>query len=253
MYMPKKPRPKPGSLNDVEASLEKQWNNKYDIINEFPLSEIHKQFLVDILNPKTNMCIVNGPAGSAKTFVATLGALHLLRKSQIENIVYIRSVVESATNKLGHLPGDLHEKFHPWSMPLMDKLNELLAPTDVHHITKSGVLNCVPVNLVRGLTFKKSIVIVDECQNMTKSELITVLTRFGIGSKYVLLGDSRQSDIGNKTGFMSVHRAFDTDESKDMGIHTFTFTNKEIVRHPLLAYICEVVDGITSTGQNLSN
>jgi phosphate starvation-inducible PhoH-like protein len=246
--MPRKARPKSDSVNVVETSLEKQWNNKYDIINEYPLSDTHKQFLNHILSPDTNMCIVNGPAGSAKTFIATLGALLLLRKSQVEDIVYIRSVVESASQKLGHLPGDLHEKFHPWSMPLMDKLNELLSPTNVHHITKSGVIHCVPVNLVRGLTFKNSIVIVDECQNMTKSELITVLTRFGIGSKYVLLGDSRQSDIGNKTGFMSVHGAFNTEKSKDMGIHTFTFTNNEIVRHPLLAYICEVVEGISPTG-----
>lgn len=244
--MPRKARPKTGSLNEVETSLEKQWNNKYEIINEFPLGEVHKQFLSTILDNNTNMCIVNGPAGSSKTYISTLAALLLLRKSQIEDIVYIRSVVESASNKLGHLPGDLHEKFHPWSMPLVDKLNELLLPTDVHHITKSGVINCVPVNLVRGLTFKNSIVIVDECQNMTKSELITVLTRFGIGSRYVLLGDSRQSDIGSKTGFMDIHRAFDTEKSKDMGIHTFTFTNSEIVRHPLLAYICEVVEGISS-------
>ncbi len=243
--MPRKTRPKTGPLSEVETSLERQWNNKFEIKNEFPLGDIHKAFLTTILEPATNMCIVNGPAGSAKTFVAALGALLLLRKSQVEEIVYIRSVVESATNKLGHLPGDLHEKFHPWSMPLMDKLNELLSPTDVHHITKSGVINFVPVNLVRGLTFKNSIVIVDECQNMTKSELITVLTRFGLGSKYVLLGDSRQSDIGNKTGFVDVHRAFDTEKSKDMGIHTFTFTNNEIVRHPLLAYICEVVESIS--------
>jgi phosphate starvation-inducible PhoH-like protein len=245
--MPRKTRPKTGPLSEVESSLERQWNNKFEIKNEFPLSDVHKAFLTTILEQTTNMCIVNGPAGSAKTFVAALASLLLLRKYQVEEIVYIRSVVESATNKLGHLPGDLHEKFHPWSMPLMDKLNELLSPTDVHHILKSGVINFVPVNLVRGLTFKNSIVIVDECQNMTKSELITVLTRFGLGSKYVLLGDSRQSDIGNKIGFLDVHKAFDTDKSKEMGIHTFTFTNNEIVRHPLLAYICEVVEGISAS------
>lgn len=246
--MPKKARPKSGSLSEVEASLEKQWNNKFEIKNEFPLCEIHKQFLASILAPETNMCIVNGPAGSSKTYIATLGALLLLRKNQVDDIVYIRSVVESATNKLGYLPGDLHEKFHPWSMPLMDKLNELLSPPDVHHVMKSGSIHCVPVNLVRGLTFKNSVVIVDECQNMTKSELITVLTRFGLKSKYILLGDSRQSDIGNKTGFIDVHNAFNTEKSKDMGIHTFTFNNSEIVRHPLLAYICEVVEGISPTG-----
>ncbi|MGA1047864.1 MAG: hypothetical protein ACO3UU_07625, partial [Minisyncoccia bacterium] len=85
--MPKKARPKSGSFSEVEASLEKQWNNKFEIKNEFPLCEIHKQFLASILAPETNMCIVNGPAGSSKTYIATLGALLLLRKNQVDDIV----------------------------------------------------------------------------------------------------------------------------------------------------------------------
>lgn len=247
--MPKKAVPKTGSLSGIETSLEKQWNNNFIINNEFTLNDIHKEFLTRILDDDTNLCIVNGPAGSCKTYIATLGALLLLRKHKIEDIVYIRSVVESATQKLGHLPGDLHEKFQPWSMPLVDKLNELLSPTDVHHITKSGIINCIPVNLVRGLTFRNSIVIVDECQNMTQSEIKTVLTRFGIGSKYLMLGDSRQSDIGNKSGFVDVFNAFNSTESVNNGIFTYEFTASEIVRHPLLAYICDVFESmkITST------
>jgi phosphate starvation-inducible protein PhoH and related proteins len=245
MYMPRKTRAKSGLSNEVQTSLERRWNSNYQITNNFVLTDAHKSFLETILNPDTNMCLVNGPAGSAKSYIATLAALLSVKRAAVEEIVYIRSVVESASSKLGFLPGDINEKFHPWSMPLMDKFNELLSPSDAVQIMKSGFVHCIPVNLVRGLTFKKSIVIVDECQNMTKSELITVLTRFGLDSKYVLLGDSRQSDIGGRTGFSKVHEAFKNEKSEGMGIHTFTFTNNEIVRHPLLSHICEVVESIS--------
>lgn len=240
--MAKKQRPLSGLSSEVTASMERRWNTNYDIINEFELTGLHKEFLECVLDVDNNLSIVNGPSGSAKTYVAVLAALLSLRKNLVEEIVYIRSVVESASSKLGHLPGDINEKFHPWSMPLLDKLNEILSPGDAKHIMTTGIINCVPVNLVRGLTFKNSIVIVDECQNMTKSELITVLTRFGLGSKYVLLGDCKQSDIGNKSGYKEVYDIFDDEESKDMGIHTFTFTSAEIVRHPLLSFICDKLD-----------
>jgi phosphate starvation-inducible PhoH-like protein len=240
--MAKKQRPVSGLSSEVTTSMERRWNTNYDIINEFELTGLHKEFLECVLNRDNNLSIVNGPAGSAKTYIAVLAALLSLRKNLVEEIVYIRSVVESASSKLGHLPGDINEKFHPWSMPLLDKLNEILSPGDAKHIMTTGIINCVPVNLVRGLTFKNSIVIVDECQNMTKSELITVLTRFGLGSKYILLGDCKQSDIGSKSGYKEVYDIFDDEESKDMGIHTFTFTSAEIVRHPLLSFICDKLD-----------
>ena len=68
------------------------------------------------------MCMVDGPAGTAKTYLAVLTALKMLNRKQIDNIIYIRSIVESASRSMGALPGELEEKFAPWSMPLIDKL-----------------------------------------------------------------------------------------------------------------------------------
>lgn len=240
--MARKPRPQSGLPSELEASMERRWNNNYTINNEFDITGSHQEFLEHILDENTNISLVDGPAGSAKTYIAVLAALLSLRKGIIDEIVYIRSVVESASNKLGSLPGDINEKFQPWSMPLIDKLNEILSHGEANHIMNSGLINCVPVNLVRGLTFRNSIVIVDECQNMTRSELVTVLTRLGKDSIYVLLGDCRQSDIGTKTGFKEVFDIFSDEESESMGINTFTFTNAEIVRHPLLSFICEKLE-----------
>ena len=232
-----------GLPEDIQQSLERRWNIKYDIHQPFTLSDVHSTFLELLLYEKTKMVLVDGPAGSAKTYLAVLAALLQLSSKDCDKIVYIRSIVESASRSLGSLPGDIAEKFQPWSMPLSEKLEELLKPQDVQHLFKHHV-QCLPVNFARGLTFKNSTVIIDEAQNMTLNELTTVLTRFGHYSKYIILGDARQSDINGRSGFEPILNAFNNEESESRGIHTFQFGKAEIVRAPILQHIVEVLESI---------
>jgi phosphate starvation-inducible protein PhoH len=88
------------------------------------------------------------------------------------------------------------------------------------------------------------VVIIDEAQNLTKQELITILTRFGQGSRYVVIGDSNQSDINGKSGFSSIIKAFDNDISKDQGISTFYFGSDDIVRSKILKHIVHVLSDV---------
>ena len=81
-------------------------------------------------------------------------------------------------------------------------------------------------------------VIVDESQNLTKGELTTILTRFGRNSRYIVLGDGKQSDV-KQSGFKNVFERFDSIECEEKGIYTFKFGNAEIVRSKILRYICE--------------
>ena len=104
-----------------------------------------------------------------------------------------------------------------------------------------GLIEAIPVNFVRGLTFNKSIVIVDEAQNLTKGELTTILTRFGRDSKYIICGDGNQSDI-NKSGFDEVLERFDNQECEDNNIFAFEFGNSEIARSKILRHICKMLD-----------
>jgi phosphate starvation-inducible PhoH-like protein len=183
------------------------------------------------------MVLVDGPAGTAKTFLAVYAGLLLLQEKKIKNIIYIRSIVESATKSIGALPGELDEKFKPWSLALLDKLNELLLPQTSNELIESGTIKCIPVNFVRGLTFHDSLVIIDEFQNLTFEEGVTILTRFGHNSKYIAIGDARQADIGSKSGFKDLFNAFDDDESAEQNIHTFRFGDNEIVRSKILRFI----------------
>jgi phosphate starvation-inducible PhoH-like protein len=225
-------------IEDLEKSLKtKKWEYDFDVTNKYTFNDIQNQFLDVIQKEDSHIAMVDGPAGSAKTYLAVLAALKLVSKRHIDNIVYIRSVVESANKSIGSLPGEIEEKFAPWAMPLNDKLEELVSPAVIKNLISTNVIKCIPVNFLRGLTFRNSFVIVDEAQNLTLSELTTILTRFGHNSKYVIAGDSLQADIGKMSGFNKILAAFTHEDCIQKGIHTFKFTENEIVRSEILRYI----------------
>jgi phosphate starvation-inducible PhoH-like protein len=207
------------------------------IRNKYTLNQVHQTFFDLCVYNKTKMVFVDGSAGTAKTYIAVLAGLTLLQTKQVKQIVYIRSIVESATKSIGALPGEVDEKFKPWSLPMLDKLHELVTPTVASSLIEEGLIKCIPVNFVRGLTFHDSLVIIDEAQNLTKSEIVTILTRFGHNSRYVVIGDTQQSDIGNKSGFPDIVRCFDDEESQENNIHVCKFGENEIVRSQILKFI----------------
>jgi len=213
------------------------WDLDFDINQQYTLTENQILFLKTALSQCTNMCFIDGPAGTSKTYIAVLAALKLLKSKKIDSIIYIRSIVESASRSMGALPGELEEKFAPWSMPMIDKLEEILEANTYNNLMNKGYIRCIPVNFTRGLTFKSACVIVDEAQNLTLCELTTLLTRFGVNSRYFVVGDTRQSDIGTKSGFKKVFKAFDDQECVESGIVTHVFDENDIVRSEILKFI----------------
>jgi len=213
------------------------WDLDFKINEEYKLTPNQVEFLVKSLQKTTRMCMVDGPAGTAKTYLAVLTALKMLNRKQIDNIIYIRSIVESASRSMGALPGELEEKFAPWSMPLIDKLEEITTAGAGGNLMNKGYIKCIPVNFTRGLTFKNACVIIDEAQNMTNPELTTILTRFGEDSKYLVVGDTHQADIGVKSGFKNILEAFNDPICEDEGISTFKFDEEDIVRSKILRFI----------------
>lgn len=222
------------------------WDLDFKIDYKFTPNVRHKSFVGTMFKPDSKMLFIDGPAGTAKTYLAVYGALCLLKKHVIEDIVYIRSVVESASQKMGSLPGEVDDKFLPWSMPLVEKLDELIDIQVRKELMGREFIRCVPVNYVRGLTFHNTFVIVDEAQNMTSSELTTILTRFGEGSKYVIVGDTKQRDIGNRSGLAPVMKCFNDEESEENGIYNFEFGEEEIVRSEILRLIVKKLENIKS-------
>ena len=223
---------------ELEAALKtRKWEYDFQVDSKYTFSYNQQSLIESITGPDTSIAFVDGPAGSAKTYIAVLAALKLLSQRKLENIVYIRSVVESASKGIGFLPGEIDDKFGPWSMPLNDKLEELVSPEVIKNLKSTNVIKCLPVNFARGLTFRNSFVIVDEAQNMTFQELTTLLTRVGENSKYVICGDTMQSDINGHSGFKKMYTTFSTEECAAEGIQMFNFDESCIVRSKILRFI----------------
>jgi len=214
-----------------------------EVYNKFKLSPRHQVFVDGALAPEVNMLWVDGPAGAGKTFLSIYAALKLLKEGKISKIIYVRTLVESASHKMGYLPGDSNEKIKPWAIPLMEKCDELIKKSMTDKLIKEEIIQCVPVNHLRGSTFMNCAVLVDESQNFSDHELTTVLTRFGKNCKMFILGDSLQNDINN-SGFKKYLKGFDNEELKENGIFAFQFTEDDIVRSKLLKLIVKTIKNI---------
>jgi len=240
--MARAPRKKAGSVGPdtakhIQDGIEKTIMMDFTIHQDFYLKQSHKLLYTKIHETSTNLVFVDGPSGSCKTYLGSLCGLEMLRDRKVEQIIYIRSAVESASRPLGSLPGEVNEKFLPYSMPLVEKINELVDRATCNQLFNKEFIKTIPVNFVRGLTFHNSYVIVDEAQNMDFSEITTILTRFGKNSKFVVLGDSKQADIGNKSCMPKIYNLFDDELSQQNGIHCFKLTNLDIVRSKILKFI----------------
>lgn len=230
---------------DITDEITDHYKKNFDLSNidlkKLPhLTDNQIRFYRLTQNPKTNMVFVDGPAGSAKTQVAVYGALELLKNRQVDRIIYVRTIVESASRSLGALPGELDDKFLYFSMPLIDKLNEMTSISTYKALMEQEYIKAMPVNFIRGLTFHNSAVIIDESQNATKKELSSCLSRFGRGSHYFVIGDTKQNDI-NDSGFKEVFDKFDQEFSRKNEIHCLKFDNADIVRSPILRHITQIL------------
>lgn len=177
---------------------------------------------------KYTITICSGPAGSGKTFLSALVALQYLQAGKIKKIILTRPLVTCGKG-VGFLPGDLSEKVHPYMRPLLDILEEFLGRADLEKKIQAGVIEIVPLDLMRGLTLKESFIICDEAQNADYDQLHMFLTRFGLGAKVVVTGDTTQRDIqGNSLA--EVMRALEPVRE----IAQIKLTHKDVVRHPLI-------------------
>ena len=231
--MNKKSKIKKTNTPIIGSSLEKFHLKSLD------LTEKQKKFLTTALDKKTKIFFVSGPAGSSKTYISIYAALRMLSADKELDLLYVRTIIESADKGLGALPGDLEDKFNPYIMPLMEKLSEIIPDntTAKNDLMQNGRIDAIPINFLRGTSWRNKIVIMDEAQNATYKELITLITRLGDNCKLFLCGDLMQSDINGKSGYDKMINIFDDEESRNKGIHTFKFNNSDIKRSAILKYI----------------
>jgi phosphate starvation-inducible PhoH-like protein len=192
-----------------------------------------KQIILD--NPVT---LVKGMAGSGKTLLACQIALDMVFKKEMDKIIITRPTVSK--EEIGFLPGDLKEKMDPWLAPIYSNLYLLYDKEKIDKMVTEGQIEIVPFAFMRGRTFPKSFVIVDECQNITHSQTEMMLGRLGKEGKIVFCGDISQVDLKSKResgiGF------FDILDARVKGVRIISL--KKNHRHEIVEEILKIYEEV---------
>jgi len=152
-----------------------------------------------LLDPNVDLVILTGPAGCGKTLLAVAAALELvIEQKQYDKIIVTRNTPDVAEN-IGFLPGTEEEKMMPWLASVTDTLevlhkNDNCSASSVNYIMDKANIQFKSVNFMRGRSIQNSFVLLDECQNLTASQLKTIITRCGEGTKIVCSGNLAQID-----------------------------------------------------------
>jgi phosphate starvation-inducible protein PhoH and related proteins len=165
-------------------------SRKNDIKYNVALNEEQKQAKQLIIDYQ--IVIITGRAGSGKSLVGAQTALDFLNKKQCDKILVTRSAIEVGRS-LGFLPGSLDDKFNPYMEALIENLYKCMDPIKIDAFVKDGKIDALPVQFIRGKTID-DILIVEEAQNLTKAEMLAILTRLGKTGKIVINGDNEQQD-----------------------------------------------------------
>ncbi|MEZ5987942.1 MAG: PhoH family protein [Planctomycetota bacterium] len=186
-----------------------------------------------------DVCLVIGPAGTGKSFLAVAQAVAGLRSGSYKRIVLTRPAVE-AGEKLGFLPGDFQAKVNPYLRPLYDALGDLLDPGVFRRYMEGDLIEVCPLAYMRGRTLNNAYIILDEAQNTTVSQMRMVLTRMGEGSKVVVTGDVTQVDLpqGVPSGLVDAVERLHAVK----GITVVELGKADIVRHPVVQGIVEAYE-----------
>ena len=190
------------------------------------------RYLATLRDNELVFCI--GPAGTGKTYLAVAMAVAELRKGKIKKIILVRPAVEAGEH-LGFLPGDLEAKINPYLRPLLDALHDLMDLDQIRRYMGNDLIEIAPLAYMRGRTLNDAVIILDEGQNATVSQMKMFLTRMGQNARIVVTGDTTQVDLPAAT----VSGLADAVERlKDVpGIGIARLENSDIVRHPLVQAI----------------
>jgi phosphate starvation-inducible PhoH-like protein len=204
----------------------------------YPKNLSQENYLLKLNDPQKMIVFATGPAGTGKTMLAVQWAIDQLKYGDATKIIVTRPAV-SVDEEHGFLPGDLNEKMAPWTRPIFDVIAENYNAKEIEHMVLEGIIETSPLAYMRGRTFKNAVVIADEMQNTTPSQMKMLLTRLGLGSKMVVTGDLQQADRPSNNGlleFLKLYNNFQDHRYVDI-CH---FTVDDVERHEAVKEILAI-------------
>ncbi len=242
----KKPTPTP-SLTE-----EKNTRTKKEIICSIIKKKTKEKFLTqtqknyyDVLT-SSEVTVCSGPAGVGKSYITMKAAIDLLAdpSTPYEKIIIVRPAVE-AEEKLGSLPGNVEEKLDPYIFPSYYLLNKIIGKEAREKLKELEIIEVFALAFMRGMNIDNSILIFEEGQNATPSQMKLLLTRIGFNSKFFISGDVEQSDRYKNKTHSGLWDAIEKFRDSSV-ISTFEFKDKkDIVRNPLISKILQKYDNET--------
>ena len=200
------------------------------------LSEEQKKAKTEILKHPFNFVV--GKAGSGKTLLAVQVALDQFFKRQYNKIIITRPTISTEDN--GFLPGSEREKMEPWLVPIRSNMRKVYnKPLILEKMEKEESIELVSLAHFRGRTFENSLVIVDEFQNLTRSQFRMTLGRIGKGSTMIYCGDNQQIDLKDKN-YSAIHDVSKIDDSQ----YVYKRVLQDNHRHEAIDEVFELLNGI---------
>jgi len=195
------------------------------------LNDEQKQFVELFYQYDVNFLL--GDFGSGKSLAAVHTALKSFRKKQVDSIWITRPMLR---NNLAALPGTLEEKMAPYTFPIIQNLEVCQGKLNTDNMLKDGDIKIMPIEVAKGVTFIKSVVIVDEFQDMDYNDFRTILTRLGKGSKMIFCGSKEQIDK-SINGNSCLHRILKLKDSNLVGFKTLTANHRNPILTDIINYL----------------
>lgn len=224
--------------NQNVIQLNKFIPQKKSKVTIYPKNLSQEDYLLKLQDYSKDIVFAIGPAGTGKTMIACQHAVKMFQEGDVDKVVVTRPAV-SVDEQHGFLPGDLNEKMAPWTRPVFDVFEEYFYSKEIQGFIAEGVLEISPLAYMRGRTFKNSIIIADEMQNATPSQMKMLLTRLGTGSKMIVTGDLQQADRPQKNGLLEFLNLYDNFENNKR-VDVCRFSAEDIERHEAVKEILAI-------------
>ena len=223
--------------SNVIKLVDKQ-HQKRPRVQLYPKNLSQENYLLKLNDPSKMIIFATGPAGTGKTMLAVQWAVDQLKYGDATKIIVTRPAV-SVDEEHGFLPGDLNEKLAPWTRPIFDVIAENYNAKEIEHMVAEGIIEISPLAYMRGRTFKNAVVIADEMQNTTPSQMKMLLTRLGQGSKMVVTGDLQQADRPSNNGLLEFLKLYNNFEDHRY-VDICHFTVGDVERHEAVKEILAI-------------